>query len=68
MVLDTFGFSPFCPWKPSPISAYAARLADFGQCQKSFYLELEKDTALILTLKTPIMTNCTAHFCDQYIV
>ena len=36
-----------------------------GRCQKSFNLEL--DTALILTLKTPIMTNCTVHFCDQCI-
>ena len=37
--------------------------ATVSQCQKTFYLELEK-TGLILTLKTPIMTHCTVDFCD----
>ena len=37
--------------------------ATVSQCQKTFYLELEK-TALILTLKMPIMTNCTVDFGD----
>ena len=37
--------------------------ATVSQCQKTFYLELEK-AALILTVKTLIMTNCTVHFCD----
>ena len=37
--------------------------ATVSQCQKTFNLELEK-TALILTLKNAIMTNCTVHFCD----
>ena len=37
--------------------------ATVSQCQKTFYLELEK-TALILALKTPIMTNYTVDFCD----
>ena len=37
--------------------------ATVSQCQKTFYLELEK-TALILVLKTLIMTNSTVDFCD----
>ena len=37
--------------------------ATVSQCQKTFYLELEKALKLI-PLKTPIMTNCTVHFCD----
>ena len=37
--------------------------ATVSQCPKTFYLELEKN-ALILTLKTLIMTDCTVDFCD----
>ena len=50
MVFDTFGFSPFCPWKPAPISAYAARLADFVLSSTKHLFAIFK----LLCLFTPI--------------
>ena len=50
MVLDTFGFSPFCQWKPAPISAYAARLADFVLSSTKHLFAIFK----LLCLFTPI--------------
>ena len=50
---------PACKELLVSINSYAT----VSQCQKTLYLELEK-TALILNLKTPIMTNCTVDFCD----